>query len=120
MADYQLPAGSKYAGSTGVNQVQFTRSGHTAALPRLAIFKKRDANGKPTSEYNVMLVHAVEGADNVVRNCIAEFHLRNVSGQDAATIKSLVGSLGTMLSNTDFQDDCVVELLLPAPNAITP
>lgn len=120
MADYLLPAGSKYAGSTGVDQVQFFRPGHTAALPRLQIHKRKPANGKPTSECNVMLVHAVTGPDSVVRNAIAEFSLRNVAGQDATTIKAVVAALGTMLSNADFQDDCVVELLLPAPNAITP
>lgn len=120
MADYQLPAGSKYAGSTGVDQVQFFRSGHTAALPRLAIFKRRPANGKPTSEYNVMLVHAVADAEGVVRNALVELSVRNVAAQDAATIKTLLGTLGTMCSNADFQDDAVVELLLPAPNAITP
>lgn len=120
MADYLLPAGSKYAGSTGVDQVQFYRSGHTAALPRLAIFKRRQAFGKPTSEFNVMFVHAVADAEGVVRNALVDINIRNVSGQDAATIKALVGAAGTMLSNADFQDDAVVELLLPSPSSITP
>lgn len=119
MADYQLPAGSKWAGSTGVDQVQFFRPGHTAALPRLQIHKRRPANGKPTSEYHVMLVHAVADSEGVVRNALVELNIRNVSGQDAAAIKALVGALGTMCASSDFQDDAVVELLLPAPNAIT-
>lgn len=120
MADYLLPTGSKYFGSTGPDQVQFIRTGHTAALPKLAIFKRRQANGKPVSEFSVTLVEAA-AADSagVVRNTLAEFKLRNVSGQDSTAIKALVGVLGAMLSNTDFQDDCVVELLLPAPTAIS-
>lgn len=116
--DYQLPLGSKWAGSTGVDQVQFFRPGHTAALPRLQIHKRRPANGKPTSEYHVMLVHAVADPLGVVRNALIELNVRNVAGQDAATIKTLLGAMGTMCSNADFQDDAVVELLLPAPNAV--
>lgn len=118
MADYQLPNTSKYFGSTGPDQVQFLMGGHTAALPRLAIFKRRQSNGKPTSEYNVMLVFASADSLGVVRNTLIEFRLRNVVSQDPAVVFASLDFLGDMLKNDDFQNDCVTELLLPAPNAI--
>lgn len=118
MSDYQLPAGTKYFGSTGADQVQFIRPGHTATLPRLTIFKRRQANGKPTSEYQVMLVQASADSEGVVRNTLITLQIRNVASQTASDIKTLLGELGTMCSNTAFQNDAVEELLLPAPNAI--
>lgn len=119
MADYILPSGSKFFGSTGVDQVQFIRTGHTADLPRLAVFKRRQAKGGPTWDYTVSLVQgAPPDSQGVVRNTLVEFHCRGVTGQDNTAIKALLTVLGTMLTNADFQDDCVVELLLPSPTAI--
>lgn len=116
--DFQLPVGSKYFGSTGVDQVQFALPGHTSTLPRLAIFKRRQANGKPTSEYHVTLVRGVLGPDNIVRNVLTEFHQRNVLGQVDADVMSDVQTLGSFLSDVDFANDAVTELLLPSPGSI--
>lgn len=114
MADF-APSGTKYFGSTGPDQVQFIRTGHTAALPKLEIYKRKQPRNGPTSEFSVTAVEASTDAEGVTRNTIITLSVRNVSSQNATTIKALLGRFGTMCSSADFQDDAVVELLLPAP-----
>lgn len=114
MSDY-APPGTKYYGSTGPDQVQFARSGHTAALPKLEIYKRRQSRGGPTSEFQVQAVEASADADGVVRNTLITLSIRSVSSQNATNIKAILGRFGTMCSNADFQNDAVEELLLPAP-----
>lgn len=114
MPDF-APSGTKYYGSTGPDQVQFARTGHTSALPKLEIYKRRQSRGGPTSEYQVQAVEASADAEGVVRNTLITLSIRNVSSQNTANIKAILTRFGTMCSSADFQNDAVEELLLPAP-----
>lgn len=100
------------------NQCVYTRSGHSAQLPSLVLFKRtpRTASGV-TSKYQVKMVKAFDwsaiNAGNTGPNSFIELNIRNTDAQVATTVKAMLTELGVLLQDTGFQNDAVDNLSLP-------
>lgn len=119
MGDYSpsVAAGYKYDGSTGVNQSQFLRTGHTAANPRVVIFKREPLRTNGTHSVSIRAVQAVPTSYTPIEgeptNALIDVTIRNVRGQTDADIKTLLGLISDILGDADFQDDAVTENRIP-------
>jgi hypothetical protein len=118
MGDYVFPtAKGKYDGSSNANQTQFLRTGHTAAVPKVVLFKRQSLNSAGAHSVTVRMVEAVPTSVEVVagrpRNNLITLEIRNVTGQVDADIKTALTELSTMLADADFQDDVVTENRIP-------
>lgn len=121
MADYAIPATMKYYSTNGPHSVTYTVvASHTAVAPHLVIFDRKvpvvNADGSEVyAQYRVRVIRAVlDGEGNPTgKKSTVEFTARYPSDAVAANVTADLASLGTMLSDTDFQQDVAVELLLP-------
>lgn len=114
-----LPSGSKQY-DVAPGSVTFTLTGHTAALPRIAIMKRKlpDANGYST--YSVKLVRGVAQVDGTVKNAIFELSVRNVKAQVAGDSTALVAALNSIIDSANFASDVGTTLALPGATDVTP
>lgn len=122
MADYNVPAGWKLY-SSEANQTTFVIPGHSVDRPYLAIFSRTipsvTGKGATVPEYRVRILRGYKNAAGALvptRKSI-DIRLRQpLEASDATELKAICTIAGAMLSNVDFQDDAVVEQLLPRAN----
>lgn len=123
MPDYAAPEGWKLYG-TEKDQTTFIMPGHTASEPRLAIFTRRavssnGSNGSANPSYRVRIIRGFLDAEGVaLPRAVVDAEIRWPSAAPAADIYAIIAAAGVILSNVDFQQDAVVEQLLPT--TVTP
>lgn len=118
MSDYVLPVGWKFYGSKE-NQTTFTGPGHTVAAPYLAIFDRvvpqNNGSNSVIPRYRVRVIRGLvdgEGNPLSVRPLI-DCWIRWPGFAPSATVMDMMAVMGIFMSSAAFQDDVVVEQLLP-------
>lgn len=109
MSTMVLPTGWAKHRSDG-SVVTWIYAAHTTALPYLVIFKATD--GTPTSKYQIkgVLGHDPSGLSvgDVIPNSIVETNIRQVNdmvGGDRVKFNTLLTDIGTIIAQSNFQDD---------------
>lgn len=115
MTDYVLPAGWKFYGSKE-NQTTFTGPGHTVTAPYLAIFDRVvPQNNGSVPRYRVRIIRGLvdgEGQPLPVRPLIDTW-VRWPASATPEVIEGMMDVMGIFMSSPEFQNDVVVEQLLP-------
>lgn len=121
MTDYVVPATQKKYSQNGPHSVTYTvAASHTAVAPHVVIYDRKvpsvNADGSETyAQYRVRRIRAVLDSEGnpTGKKSTVETIVRYPTGADAANVTADIAAQGALLSDTDFQQDVAVELLLP-------
>lgn len=114
-----LPAGSKLYNQTN-DSVTFMLSGHTNALPKLVIIKRKAGLNGSFSTYEIKVVIGKTQADGSVKNDITTYTRRSSPASvhgDATTANT---ALRTIANSGGFDSDVGGTLLLPGAADVAP
>lgn len=118
MADYIVPVTWKLFSRTE-NAVTYIRPGHTVKEPRLAIFDRvvpvSSGKGSRSAQTRVRIIAGeVDSLGNPISSrVIAEAIVKHLPTSNVALAISCAADLALVIGNADFQQDVVVEQLLP-------
>lgn len=117
MSDYKVPAGWKFYGSKE-NQTTFTGPGHTVATPYLLIFDRvvpSPVNQLSVSRYRMRVIRGELDTDGNPRSIrpLLDCWIRWPLASTPSIVEEIMAMAGLVLSDAAFQDDVVVEGLLP-------